>query len=357
MRNRTAIVSVILAALLVTLGVAGCGRGGGDEPLSVAVIYIGGFEENNWSYQGHAGAQSMAYSLEYVRLSEKENVDADEAAAVMREYAEDGFDIIFCHSFDYGAAVAEVAQEYPEVIFMWCTGDVALYDNVGLYDGRIYEPRYLAGIVAGNITASNRIGFVAAVPEAQVVTGINAFARGVAAENPDAVVYVEWTLSWYNPAAEDAAAQSLVDRGCDVIVHHTDSCVPGHVADENGVCYMSLNADCAKEAPLSFMAAAYYDWEPVMTDIVEAGRDGSWSGRPGRDWWYGMGEGGVLLSPMSDLAPDDLKARIEGMAAEIESGGILVFPNMSDSRIRSMNYLEANVSGSIPQKPIEDGGG
>ena len=354
MRNYRAVITFVLISFLLVPVLAGCGGGSEDESVKIAVIYVDDVQENIWSYQGHDGAQAMACVLQYVQLSERDDVSAADAAAVMSEYADDGFDIIFCHSYDYGAAIVEVAPDYPDVIFMWCTGDVAVYDNVGLYDGRIYEPRYLAGITAGNMTETDKIGFVAAVPVAQVIMGIDAFARGVAAENPDAEVYVEWTYSWYNPKAEEAVAQALVDEGCDVIVNHADSCVTGNVADDNGVYYMSLNGDCSQEAPQSFLTAAYYDWEPVMTDIVEAIHDGTWSQHPGRDWWYGMEQGGVRLSPLSELAPEVLRTRIDELVEEMESGGIVVFPNMSDSQIRNMNYLEANVVGQIPQEPVED---
>jgi basic membrane lipoprotein Med (substrate-binding protein (PBP1-ABC) superfamily) len=166
---------------------------------------------------------------------------------------------------------------------------------------------------------------------------------------------VEWTYSWYNPEAEEAAAQALIDEGCDIIVSHTDSCVTGDVADENGVYYMSLNGDCSMEAPLSFLVAAYYDWVTMIRDVVEAVHDGIWEQHPGRDWWYNLEQGGVRLSQLSFLAPDDLKTRIDEIDNEIESGRLEVFPNMSDSQIRNMNYLEANVVGQIPQQPVEDG--
>lgn len=354
MRNHRVLVAVVLILLMIVPMLAGCGGGAKDESVKVAVLYVGDMEENGWSYQGHIGAQAMAGVLQYVQLSETDNVSAGDAVAVMSEYADEGYDIIFCHSYDYGAAIGEVAPDYPDVIFMWCTGDNAMYDNVGIYDGRIYEPRYLAGMTAGNMTESDKIGFVAAVPLAQVIMGINAFARGVAVENPDAEVYVEWTNVWYNLGLEEGLAQSLVDDGCDVIVNHTDSCVLGQVADENGVYYMSLSADCGQEAPLSFLTAAYYDWEPVMTDVVKAVHDGMWEQRPGHDWWYSMEQGGVRLSLLSDLAPEALGIRIDEKGKEIESGGLEVFPNMIDSELRNMNYLEPNVVGQIPQQPVED---
>ena len=359
MRNCKVVIVICLIAFLLLPMLASClkleevsdnNQGG---TVKVAVIYLGEVEENGWIYQGHIGAQAMAGVLQYVQLSERENVSVSDAASVMSEYADEGYDVIFCHSYDYGDAIAEVASDYPRVIFMWCTGDNAIYDNVGLYDGRIYEPKYLAGITAGNMTGSNTIGFVAAVPVPQVVMGINAFARGVATENPNAEVYVEWTNVWYDADLEKSLAQSLIDGGCDVIVNHTDSCVLGRVADENGVYYMSLNVDCSQEASLSFLAAAYYDWEPMMTDVVKAVHDGTWYQRPGHDWWYSMEQGGVRLSLLSDLAPEALRIRIDEKSKQIESGGLSVFPNTSDSVLRSMNYLESNVVGQIPQRPAE----
>lgn len=231
---------------------------------------------------------------------------------------------------------------------MWATGEDAMHDNVGIYDGRIYEAKYLAGMTAGAMTESDRIGFVAAMPVSQVIVGIDAFAKGVAEVNPEAEVYVEWANAWYDPAAEAAAASALIDDGCDVIANHTDSYIPGQVADDNGVYYISLNSDFSRFAPNAFLTAAYYDWEPVMTDIVESVRDGTWDTQPGSDWWYGMADGVVQLAPFSDLVPQDVRDAVDARKAEIISGEFDVFDGMSEEEIRDIEYLEPNVVGELP---------
>jgi len=174
----------------------------------------------------------MAEALPYVELSEKEEACGLDAPQIMREYAEAGYEVIFCHAWDFGEYIEQVAPNYPDVIFMWGNGVEKKAPNAGIYFGRMYEARFLAGVVAGAMTETNKIGYAAAVPTPAVVRGIDAFAKGVASVNPDAKVYVEWIGEWYNPPKAKEVTFSLIDNGCDVITHHSDSYAPAQAAEE-----------------------------------------------------------------------------------------------------------------------------
>jgi basic membrane protein A len=201
--------------------------------LRVAILHIGPIEDLGWTYEGHLGAEEMAYELPYVELVERENAFVGpNTSDLLREYGEDGYDLIFCHSYNFGEAIAEVAPEYPGTTFMWVGGVEKVAPNAGIYFGRMYEVRDLTGIVAGAMTNSGNIGYTAAIPTSEVIRGINAFDRGVSEVNPDAKVYIEWVGNWYDPPIERTATQSLIDRDCDVITHHTDSFAPAEVSEE-----------------------------------------------------------------------------------------------------------------------------
>ena len=152
-----------------------------------------------------------------------ENVpEGADAERVIRELAQSGCKLIFTTSFGYMNPTLKVAKQFPNVDFEHATG-YKTATNVGIYNARFYEGRYLAGIVAGKMTKTNIAGYVAAFPIPEVVMGINAFTRGMRSVNPKAEVKVVWTSSWYDPGRESEAANTLVSQGADVLTHHTDS--------------------------------------------------------------------------------------------------------------------------------------
>ncbi|RJS72675.1 BMP family ABC transporter substrate-binding protein [Methanophagales archaeon] len=319
-----------------------------EHELKVAVLHIGPIGDSGWTYEGHLGAQAMAEELPFVELSEREEACGPDAPQIMREYAEAGYKVIFCHSYNFGEYIQQVAPNYPDVIFMWGAGVEKKAPNTGIYFARMYEGEFLAGMVAGAMTKTNRIGYAAALPTSEVVRTIDAFAKGVASVNPDAKVYVEWIGEWYNPKKEKETALSLIDRGCDIITHHSDSYAPAQAAEESGVYYISFNSDMRRFAPHAFLTGVVWNWAPIMTDVVKAVREGTWDEYPGQDWWYGLAEGGVELAPFSDLVPEDVREMVEEKKQVIIEGEFEVFPGMTDEELREIYYFEPNVVGELP---------
>ena len=342
--------TVLIAAILLMAALSICAKKEIKETwtnLKVAVLQIGPVGDYGWTYEGHLGAQRMAEKLPYVELSEREKACGPDAPQIMRKYAEAGYKIIFCHSYNFGKYIEEVAPKYPGVIFMWGAGVEKKAPNAGIYFGRMYEARFLSGMVAGAMTKTNKIGYAAAIPTSEVVRGIDAFSKGVASINPDAKVYVEWIGEWYNPPKEKKTTLSLIDKGCDIITHHSDSYAPAQVAEERGVYYISFGSDMKKFAPHVFLTGVVWNWAPIMTDIVEAVHNGTWGKHPGQDWWYGLAEGGVKLVPFSDLVPGKVKKMIEKKKEEIVKGEFEVFPGLSDKELRKIYYFELNVVGKL----------
>ena len=296
----------------------------------------------------------MAEELPFVELSEMEGASGPDAPQIMREYADTGYKVIFCHGYNFGEYIEKVAPNYPNVIFMWGAGVEKKAPNAGIYFGRMYEATFLTGIVAGSLTKTNKIGYAAALPTSEVVRGIDAFAKGVASVNPDAKVYVEWIGEWYNPPKEKEVTLSLIDNVCDVITHHTDSYAPAEASEERGVYYISFGSDMRRFAPHVFLTGVVWNWAPVMTDIVKAVREGTWDEHPGQDWRYGLAEGGVKLALFSDLVPDDVRVLVEEKKQAIIEGEFEVFPKMTDKELREIYYLEPNVVGELPVKEAEE---
>ena len=320
-----------------------------ESQLKVALLDYGPIGDHGWTYEGHMGAVRMAKKLPYVSLSEIENVSGPNASQVLRAYAQNGTKLIFCHSISFGEAIREVAPEYPDVIFMWCGGREKLAPNVGTYYERIYQSEYLAGMVAGLMTKTNKIAAVEPILDPQVLMAINSFARGIASINSQAKLHVEWVGSWYDPKKEKELALSLIGEGCDVITHGSDSDATGEAAEETGTYFISLGSNTARFFPHVFLTGAVWNWEPIMTDITESVHNETWSSHPRQDWWYGMENGAVELAPFSDLVPPDCRRLVEDKKKALANGQILVFPGMSDEELLKMNYLEPNVVGEFPE--------
>jgi basic membrane protein A len=191
--HKSRLASILITVIVLLSALPGCAEVRETKELEqkVAVLHIGPIEDYGWTYEGHLGAQQMAEDLPYVELSEKEEACGPDAPQIMREYAEARGKVILCHSYNFGEYIEEVAPDYPDITFMWGAGVEKKAPNAGTYFGRMYEARFLAGIVAGAMTKSNRIGYAAAIPTSEVIRGINAFARGVASVHPDARVYVD----------------------------------------------------------------------------------------------------------------------------------------------------------------------
>jgi basic membrane protein A len=344
---------ISLVILLVSLAGVAVGseadnNASNSTELYVALLDFGPVGDHGWTYEAHVGASLMAKNLSYVNLSERENAAGPDAAQIMRDYANNGANLIFCHSYSFIDAIKEVAPDYPDVVFMWGGGTDKLASNAGVYYERIYEAQYLAGIVAGSMTRTGKIGFVAALPTSQVIIGINAFAKGAASSNPQAKVHVEWIGDWYDPGKERAVALSLISKGCDIMTHWSDSDATGQTADEMGIYFISFGSDTGRFSPRVYLTGAVWRWQPIMTDIVESVHNGTWKSQPGQEWWYGLAEGGVEIAPFGDNVPSNVRSLVDEKRNEIVQKKLAVFPGLSDKQLKEMYYLEPNVVGKLP---------
>lgn len=328
----------VLAVVVLTLAllVTGCGAKkeepqqdpakssqASGEKLKVAFVYIGPVGDAGWTYAHDQGRKYLAEKLPYVQTTIKENVKENaDAERVLTELAQQGNKVIFATSFGYMDYVEKVAKKFPNVVFLHCSGFKS-GPNFGNYFGRIYQPRYLSGIVAGKMTKSNTIGYVAAFPIPEVVRGINAFTLGVRSVNPNAKVKVVWTNNWYDPAGEKNAALSLIDTaGADVIAQHQDTPGPQQAAEERGKYSVSYNSDMSQFAPKAVLTGPVWNWGPYYVRTVEAVKNGTWKTE---QYWGPMSDGIVDLAPYGPMVPEDVKKLVEAKKQEILSGKWDVF--------------------------------
>ncbi len=281
-----------------------------DElPVRAAFVYISPPGDLGWTYEHDRGRLMLEAELgALVETAYMEDVgDGPDAARVVRQYAQEGWDVIFTTSFGYMEPTYEVAEEFPDVRFEHCSGYMTR-ENMSTYFGRIYQPRYLSGIVAGGMTEENLIGYVAAFPIPEVIRGINAFTLGVRSVNPDAEVRVVWTNTWYGPVLEREAAEALLDQGADIIAQHQDTTEPQKAAEERGMLSIGYNSDMRQFVGDSVLTSPQWNWGTYYIDTVRDIIDGTWRTS---QFWGDLESGVVMLAEMSPLVPDELRQQVE----------------------------------------------
>jgi len=292
------------------------------EPLVVGFVYIGPVNDGGWTEAHNNGRLQMEQELgSSVKSIIKENVpEGPEVEKAIRDMIDQGAKVIFATSFGYMDYVEKVAKEFPDVIFLHCSGYKTL-SNMGTYFGKMYEARYLSGIVAGMKTKSNKIGYVAAMPIPEVIRMINAFTLGVKSVNPDATVEVTWTNTWYDPAKEKEAAKALLDKGCDVMAQHQDSTATQIAASERGAASIGYDLD-HKDKVDGYMTAPIWNWGAYYTKTVKAVLDGTWKSE---SYWGPMKDGIVDLAPLTEFAPEGAKEKVEAAKKAINDGSLKIF--------------------------------
>ena len=310
------------------------------DEIKVGVIHLSDpAEGSGYTYTHDQGIIGMQQNLglrddQIVRKISVDDTDAAAVETAITECVEEGCNIIFATSWGYMDTCEALAEEFPDVIFSHGTGYKSNGTNFNNYFGRIYQARYLSGIIAGMKTETNKIGYVAAMGQenGEVTSGCNAFAMGVASVNPDAEVYVSVTNSWFDPEGEKQAAERLIAEGCDVIGQHCDTPNPQTAAEEHGVWGVGYNSDMTKDAPGATLTSVMWDWSVYYTKAVQNVIDGTWVAGEKVDNYFGdMADGLVTLGEFnSELVTDEMIAKVEEVKAQIVSGEWDVFDGATE---------------------------
>jgi basic membrane protein A and related proteins len=355
------------AALLAALALA-CASGtsavaAADEPFKVAYVYVSPIGDAGWTFQHDQGRKEMEKALggkvvtKYIE-SVPEGADAER---VIRELAQSGNTLIFTTSFGYMNPTLKVAKAFPKTDFEHATG-YKTDTNVGIYNARFYEGRYLAGQVAGKMSKSNVAGYVAAFPIPEVVMGINAFTRGMRSVNPKAEVKVVWTNSWYDPGREREAADTLMSQGADVLTHHTDSTAVVQAAEAKKAYAIAYHSDMSKYGPNAHLTAVTHQWGAYYTKTVQDAMSGKW--KPD-SVWGGIKEGMIKMAPFNPVVPKETQDLVNKTAADIGAGKFHPFTGpikdnegkerlaagkvITDADLSKMDYYVEGVQGKLPK--------
>lgn len=328
-----------------------------DDEFVVGVIHIADPAHPGYSQAHDKGiiAMQQELGLKDSQIIRKNNIDDTDAAATkvaIEDCIAEGAKMIIGTSFNYGPTMEEMAIAYPEIIFAHGSGYLDAPDNLNVYFGRIYQARYLSGIVAGLKTTTNKLGYVSAFGTviAETCSGINAFALGAASVNPNATVDVRLLNSWYDPDNEKAAAEALIQAGCDVIAQHCDTSNPQIAAEQAGanVFGIGYNTDMTPDAPTSHLTSTVWDWGVYYKIAVKVAmkcfEGGNFNVTPWKEFgnYYGendIGTNFVGLSPFNKgiIAEDTIeivnfaKGLMEGGNWDVFSGYALNFAKVENA--------------------------
>ena len=365
-----AVAAVASLALSALVGLTTVTAANAADKVKVGFVYLTTPGDHGWTYAHEVARQDVEKHFgDKVVTTFVENVpEGPDSARVIRELAKQGNEIIFTTSFGYMDHTIKVAKEFPNVKFEHITG-YKRSPNVATGNIRFYEGRYVQGVVAGLMTKSNKIGYLASFPIPEVIQGINAFGIGLRSVNPKAEVSVIWVNSWYDPVKEADAAKVHIAEGADILAQHTDSPAMLQTAQKAGVHGFGQSSDMKAFAPKAQLFSSVNNWGPYYISKIQQMMDGKWSTGEGPDhWagntWVGMADDYLVLSPFENM-PSDVVAAAAKAAADIKSGKNKIFTGpikdnsgkirvpagktLNDGELfQTLDYYVDGISGKIP---------
>lgn len=354
-------IKTILTTAAVVLGV---GSAALAADVKVGFVYVGPIGDGGWTYEHDKGrlAVEEAFGDRVETLYQEMVPEGADSERVMTQMALQGADLIFTTSFGYMDPTINVAKKFPNVKFEHATG-YKRADNVSVYSARFYEGRAIQGHIAGKMTKTNKIGYIASFPIPEVIRGINSAYIHAKRVNPDVEFNIIWAYTWFDPAKEADAAKALIEQGADVILQHTDSTAPQAAAEKAGnVITFGQASDMGEYAPMPRVSSIIDNWGPYYVERTQAVLDGTWESV---DTWDGIGKGMVGIGEISDAVPADIKAEALAMMNAIAAGDYHPFtgplnkqdgsPWLADGEVSEdgpllgMNFYVEGLTGDVPQ--------
>jgi len=268
----------------------------GQQEIKAGWIYVGPIGDYGWTHAHDVGRKEAEAAFPWLKTSYVESVPEGQAGSYIDQMVRQGTKVIFATSFGYMDAVLEAAKRYPDVIFAHATG-FKRAPNVATYMADFYQVYYLNGLMAGALTKTGKVGYVAAFPIPELKRHINAFTLGVRTVNPEAKVLVRWIYEWYNPAAAKEATEALIAEGADVFAFTEDSPTVVQVAAEKGFPSFSHYSPMLKFAPDHVVSGQLVHWGAIYKDFLAKVYAGLYTPKnlADVDYWWLLPQGAVEL--------------------------------------------------------------
>ncbi|MBD2847075.1 BMP family ABC transporter substrate-binding protein [Paenibacillus sp. IB182496] len=339
----------------------------GTGGSAVGFIFVGARDDYGYNQAAYLGSEAVEEAFPDLKVLRSENVpETAEAERVMEQMIRDGARIIFPTSYGHLDPALNVAKRHPDVVF-YHQGGLKTADNLGTYFGTIWEPVYLAGIAAAEMSESGKLGYIVSVPIPQVLLNVNAFELGAQSVNPDATTSVVFTGSWCDPGQQANAANSLIDSGVDVLSQHQD-CTKTVIetAERRGAMSVGYHADASSLAPEGWITGSVWNWPDLYVDMVQTAIDGEFADSEYDGKYRGMlADDVVQLTGYGANVPEDVQALVEEKKAALLEGTLQPFlgpvrdqsgeVRIAEGETPTLDELEAadflveGVIGSIPK--------
>jgi len=375
MTNRSSLKSLALAAACAAAGLTACSKPAPPPPapvaapapakpapLKAAFVYVGPVGDAGYTYAHDLGRKEAVAKLgDKVVTTFVESVkEGPDAERVIRDLATQGNKVIFATSFGFGDSMAKVAKDFPDVYFEHATG-FKTSENMRVYEPRIHEGAYLAGIVAGKMTKTNTLGFVASFPIPEVLRNINAFTLGAQSVNPKIKTKVVWVGAWFDPPKETEAAKTLINGKADVLLQNTDSTAVLQEAERQHKYAFGWDSDMSSFAPKAHLGSCMLLWgvyyEKALNDVLAK----TW--KTGATKW-GYREGMTDFVKIPDFVPADVKKKVDDAKAGLKAGTLDIFKGpitdstgkvqlakgvaADDKWLGGVNFYVKGVEGKVP---------
>ena len=353
----------IILALATSAAVLGFAvAASAQDKTKICFIYVGSKTDGGYSEGHDRGRQELEKAMgDKIETAFLENVpEGPDAERAVERMARSGCALVFTTSFGFMDATIKVAQKFPDVKFEHATGFKSA-ENVGTYNARFYEGRYIQGVIAAKMSKKGVAGYIASFPIPEVVMGINAFMLGAQSVNPDFKVKIVWANTWADPGKEADAAKALADQGVDILTQHTDPTAPMQVAAERGIHAFGQASDMISAGPNTQLTAIVDTWGAYYIKRTQAVLDGTWKSE---QIWDGLKDGILTMAPYTNM-PDDVKKAAEDVEAKIRSGELHPFTGpvkkqdgsdwlaagkvSDDGTLLGMNFYVAGVDDKLPQ--------
>ncbi len=352
---KTAMATAAIVAGLTGAAVA-------KDKIKVGFVYVGPVYDYGWTYEHNNGRLAMEEALgDRVETTYVENVaEGPDAERIISQMARAGHDLIFTTSFGYMNPTIKVAKQFPNVAFEHATG-FKRADNVSIYSARFYEGRTVIGHIAGHMTKTNKIGYIASFPIPEVVRGINAAYLAAKAVNPEVEFKIIWVSTWLDPGKEADAANALIEQGVDVIMQHTDTPSAMTIAEEKGIFAFGQASDMLEYGPNARLSSIIDNWGPYYIERAQAVLDETWEST---ETWQGIKEGMVGIGAFSDKIPADVQASANQIVQDIAAGKMHSFTGpinkqdgsawladgetADDGTLLGMNFYVEGIDGELP---------
>jgi len=329
--------------------------------LKVGAVYVSPVSEIGWTKQHSLGIDAI--KAEYgdnVELTVIDNIFLpQDAERVFRELAAAGNDLVFGTSFSHGTPMQKVAPRFPKVAFEHCSG-IKHLKNLGTFEAKYFEGTFVAGVTAGHVSKSAKIGFIGGFPIPDIVGPANALLRGAQSVNPDVTCNAIFLNSWFDPGKEKEATKTLIAQGCDVICSMTDTATGVQVAGENDAWSVGYASDMSKFGNGKHLTAFTLNWAPIYLQAAKDVAGGSWKTS---ERWMGLSEGVVQLSPYNPNLPAEAITAADKAQSAIKAGTLHPFAGvlkdqdgkvraeagsvLSNGDIRSINWFVEGMIGNL----------